>query len=300
MAPPPAINLAVSDAANFSVAPSSKIHTTNSSRSSEEERESTDGAVDEQHHHAVAVSGGAITGKRPRGRPPGSKNKPKTPTYVSVEPQDTLRPHILEIAPGADIPACLAAYARTRGRGVSIVYAVGSVAGLTFRQQSANPSSSNSLFLKGKQDIVSLSGTVLPDNTPLGPASLTVLVAGPHGQLIGGPVEGRLVAEGSVMVMATTFATATYEKLPLQVEAAPASSGLAGMGHNPGPSGPGVEDPRSGGYHPHPHPGLNMNMGIGGGGGPPETSSYANWYLQQQQQQQQLHNSNVRPPYMNN
>lgn len=295
MAPPPAINLAVVDP-TFSIAPSSKIHPTNtnnnkSSKSSEEERESTDGAVDEQHHAGGGQA--TLTGKRPRGRPPGSKNKPKTPTYVSVDPQDTLRPHILEIAPGADISACLATYASTRCRGVSVVYAVGSVGGFTFRQLNAN-----SIFLKGKQDIVSLSGTILPDNTP---ACLTVLVAGPHGQLIGGPVEGRLVAEGSVMVMATTFATATYEKLPLQAEAAPASSGLGGMSQNLGPSGPGMEDPRSEGYHPHPHPhpGLNMNMGIEGG-------QSETWFLQHQHHQQLNNNNNNnnningRPLYMNN
>ncbi|KAF7828563.1 AT-hook motif nuclear-localized protein 23-like [Senna tora] len=49
---------------------------------------STDDASPHQH----------LVGRRPRGRPPGSKNKPKPPVIITRESANTLRAHILEVA----------------------------------------------------------------------------------------------------------------------------------------------------------------------------------------------------------
>ncbi|CAI8619639.1 unnamed protein product [Vicia faba] len=71
-------------------------------------------------------------------------------------------------------------------------------------------SSSSSLF--------SLSGAFLPSPSPHGAIGLTVYLAGGQGQVVGGAVAGSLVASGPVMVIAATFANATYERLPLEDE----------------------------------------------------------------------------------
>ncbi|KAJ4885167.1 AT-hook motif nuclear-localized protein 15 [Raphanus sativus] len=55
-------------------------------------------------------SGSGSTGRRPRGRPPGSKNKPKSPVVVTKESPNSLQSHVLEIATGADVAESLNAF----------------------------------------------------------------------------------------------------------------------------------------------------------------------------------------------
>ncbi|KAK7394610.1 hypothetical protein VNO78_15142 [Psophocarpus tetragonolobus] len=47
--------------------------------------------------------GGGDGGRRPRGRPPGSKNKPKPPVIITRESENTIRAHILEVCSGCDV-----------------------------------------------------------------------------------------------------------------------------------------------------------------------------------------------------
>jgi hypothetical protein len=73
--------------------------------------------------------------------------------------------------------------------------------------------------LRGRFEILSLTGTFLPGPAPPGSTGLTVYLAGGQGQVVGGSVVGTLTAAGPVMVIASTFANATYERLPLDEEA---------------------------------------------------------------------------------
>ncbi|OAY63934.1 AT-hook motif nuclear-localized protein 29 [Ananas comosus] len=138
---------------------------------------------------------------------------PKPPIVVARESPSALRSHVLEIASGADIAGAVAAFARRRGRGVSVLSASGAVANVTLRQPAAPPGAV--VALHGRFDILSLSGAFLPAPTPPPPAGLTVYLAGGQGQVVGGSVVGELLASGPVMVVAATFANATYERLPL-------------------------------------------------------------------------------------
>ncbi|KAJ6809013.1 putative AT-hook motif nuclear-localized protein 29 [Iris pallida] len=63
-------------------------------------------------------SGGGGSSRRPRGRPAGSKNKPKPPIIITRESPNALRSHVLEIATGADIVDAVNSFARRRQRGV--------------------------------------------------------------------------------------------------------------------------------------------------------------------------------------
>lgn len=154
--------------------------------------------------------------RRPRGRPPGSKNKPKPPIFVTRDSPNALRSQVLEVAGGSDVAECIAEFARKRQRGVCVLSGSGSVANVTLRQPAA--ASSSVVALHGRFEILSLTGAFLPGPTPPGSTGLTVYLAGGQGQVVGGSVVGSLVAAGPVLVIAATFANATYERLPLHDE----------------------------------------------------------------------------------
>ncbi|KAF8096768.1 hypothetical protein N665_0301s0016 [Sinapis alba] len=157
--------------------------------------------------------GGDVVGRRPRGRPPGSKNKPKPPVIITRESANTLRAHILEVTNGCDVFDCVATYARRRQRGICVLSGSGTVTNVSIRQPSA---SGAVVTLQGTFEILSLSGSFLPPPAPPGATSLTIFVAGGQGQVIGGSVVGELTAAGPVIVIAASFTNVAYERLPLE------------------------------------------------------------------------------------
>ncbi|XP_059636671.1 AT-hook motif nuclear-localized protein 25-like [Cornus florida] len=209
-------------------------------------------AADNNNDAATASSGGAATSsRRSRGRPAGSKNKPKPPIIVTRDSPNSLRSHVLEVSAGADIVDSVSNYARRRGRGVCVLSGGGTVANVTLRQPAAPAGSV--VTLHGRFDIVSLSGTVLPPPAPPGAGGLSIFLAGGQGQVVGGSVVGPLVASGPVVLMAASFANAVFERLPLEVEeeeeegavqvqpaASPSSSVTVGGGGGGGGSGGGA------------------------------------------------------------
>ncbi|KAK3433849.1 AT-hook motif nuclear-localized protein 23 [Eucalyptus grandis] len=162
-------------------------------------------------------SGDLVT-RRPRGRPPGSKNKPKPPVIVTRESANTLRAHILEIGSGHDVFESVAVYARRRQRGICVLSGAGTVTDVSLRQPAA--AGSVVAALHGRFEILSLSGSFLPPPAPPGATSLTVFLAGPQGQVVGGNVVGALIASGPVIVIASSFTNVAYERLPLEEEEA--------------------------------------------------------------------------------
>ncbi|OIV91966.1 hypothetical protein TanjilG_29333 [Lupinus angustifolius] len=153
--------------------------------------------------------------RRPRGRPPGSKNKPKPPIVITKESPNALRSHVLEISSGSDVVETIATFANRRHRGVSVLSGSGIVTNVTLGQPTAP---GGVITLNGRFEILTLSGAFLPAPSPPGATRLTVYLAGGQGQVVGGTVVGSLVASGPVMVIAATFANATYERLPLEDE----------------------------------------------------------------------------------
>lgn len=150
--------------------------------------------------------------RRPRGRPLGSKNKPKPPIIISKDSANALRAHVLEIASTCDVAECVAAFARARHRGVCILSGSGSVNNVTLRQPAAPGAT---VTLHGCFEILSLSGAFLPPPAPPGATGLTVYLAGGQGNVVGGSVVGNLVASGPVVVIAASFLNASYDRLPL-------------------------------------------------------------------------------------
>ncbi|XP_042374454.1 AT-hook motif nuclear-localized protein 19-like [Zingiber officinale] len=180
-------------------------------------------------HEGVIVA----ANRRPRGRPAGSKNKPKPPIYVACDSPNALLSHLMEVADGADVAESLALLARRKQRGVCVLIGAGTVANVSVRL----PSEPGAVVaLHGRFEILSLSGTFLPGPSQPGTTGLTVYLAGGQGQVVGGSVVGPLVAAGPVMVMASTFANATYERLPLEEGEEGGSGGLmlGSAGYIPG------------------------------------------------------------------
>lgn len=180
-----------------------------------------------------------IPTRRPRGRPAGSKNKPKPPVFVTRDSPNALRSHVLEVANGSDVADSIAQFARRRMRGVCVLSANGTVINVTIRQPSA---SGGAVALEGRLEILSLTGSFLPGPAPPGSTGLTVYLAGGQGQVVGGSVVGPLVAAGPVMVIASTFSNATYERLPLE-EVEEADGGEMGFGGASTAQQSGVDDP---------------------------------------------------------
>ncbi|WOK96964.1 hypothetical protein Cni_G05672 [Canna indica] len=238
--------------------------TTNSSGSNNHPDD--DGNVDDQSVGALEAAdagSGGPHGRRPRGRPPGSKNKPKPPIIITRESPNALRSHVLEIASGTDIMDALATFARRRQRGVCILSGSGVVANVTLRQPGGPP---GVISLHGRFEILSLSGAFLPAPSPPGATGLAVYLAGGQGQVVGGNVMGELVAYGPVMVIAATFSNATYERLPLEeeepaaLEAPPGAEGEQ-LRQSPGGNGVGMRSssqPPHGGLDPASMPLYNL------------------------------------------
>ncbi|KAJ9135038.1 hypothetical protein P3X46_032262 [Hevea brasiliensis] len=194
---------------------------------------------------AAANSGpGDLVARRPRGRPPGSKNRPKPPVIITRESANTLRAHILEVGNGCDVFECVANYARRRQRGICILSGAGTVTNVSIRQPAA---AGAIVTLHGRFEILSLSGSFLPPPAPPGATSLTIFLAGGQGQVVGGSVVGELTAAGPVIVIAASFTNVAYERLPLEEDeqlqmqsgggSGGGGSGGGGVGNNPFPDG---------------------------------------------------------------
>lgn len=158
---------------------------------------------------------GGSGNRRPRGRPAGSKNKPKPPIIITRDSANALRSHVMEIANGCDIQESISNFATKRQRGVCILSGSGTVTNVTLKQPAAPGAV---VTLHGRFEILSLSGSFLPPPAPPAASGLTIYLAGGQGQVMGGSVVGPLLTSGPVVVMAASFANAAYERLPLEEE----------------------------------------------------------------------------------
>ncbi|KAK3030736.1 hypothetical protein RJ639_036540 [Escallonia herrerae] len=171
--------------------------------------------------------------RRPRGRPPGSKNKPKPPVIITRDTEPAMRPY-------------------KRNTGLCVLTGSGTVANVTLLQPSTTPGAT--VTFHGRFDILSISATILSGvatsmTTPFA-NGFTISLAGPQGQIVGGTVVGPLMAAGTVYVIAASFNNPSYHRLPCEDEArntgsgggggndgqsrSPAASGGGDSGHPPG------------------------------------------------------------------
>lgn len=182
----------------------------------------------EGDHSSGGGSGGS---RRPRGRPAGSKNKPKPPIIITRDSPNALRSHVMEVANGCDIQESIANFATRRQRGICILSGSGTVTNVTLKQPAT---AGEVVTLHGRFEILSLSGSFLPPPAPPAASGLTIYLAGGQGQVVGGGVMGPLLASGPVVIMAASFGNAAYERLPLEEEETTPVSGNEPLGSPPG------------------------------------------------------------------
>ncbi|KAG2604049.1 AT-hook motif nuclear-localized protein 18-like [Panicum virgatum] len=222
---------------------------------------SGDAGADHHHQQQQLAAAGEeqqqqppVVLRRPRGRPAGSKNKPKPPVIITRDSASALRAHVLEVAAGCDVVDSVAGFARRRQVGVCVLSGAGNVANVTIRQPGAGPGAV--VNLAGRFEIISLCGSFLPPPAPPAATGLTVYLSGGQGQIVGGTVAGPLVASGPVVIVAACFGNAAYERLPLEDDEPPphqqTPQGLAGQSS----SSPPPQLPLGAGGHPHPPPSL--------------------------------------------
>ncbi|CAL5050706.1 unnamed protein product [Urochloa decumbens] len=206
------------------------------------------------HHQQLAAGGGEeqpppqqpMVMRRPRGRPAGSKNKPKPPVIITRDSASALRAHVLEVAAGCDVVDSVAGFARRRQVGVCVLSGAGNVANVAIRQPGHGPGAV--VNLAGRFEILSLCGSFLPPPAPPSATGLTVYLSGGQGQIVGGAVAGPLVASGPVVIVAACFGNAAYERLPLDDDEPPPPPGMAGAGQSSSSSPP--QMPLGAGGHP--------------------------------------------------
>ena len=162
------------------------------------------------------------TVRRPRGRPPGSKNKPKQ-SVVADRDDETPNHVILEVAAGSDVVDSVMQFARRRRRGISVLSGSGSISNVTLLQPNPHPTTCT---INGPLSLVSLSGTYIngdfppPGDSPSsssaipppGYSSFGICLSNAQNCVFGGVVVGKLIAASVVVVVATTFkkAPATF------------------------------------------------------------------------------------------
>lgn len=150
--------------------------------------------------------------RRPRGRPPGSKNKLKSPIIITREPEPSMSPYVLEISAGSDIVNTITSFCRRRNSGLCVLSGSGMVTNVTLKQPSTTPNAT--VTFHGRLDMLSISATILPNLAN----NFTITLAGPQGQIVGGSVVAPLVAASTVYVIASSFNSPVYHRLPLEDE----------------------------------------------------------------------------------
>ncbi|XP_062193326.1 AT-hook motif nuclear-localized protein 28-like [Phragmites australis] len=192
-------------------------------------------AEPKEHAGTLVVSGGGDgasieAAKKRRGRPPGSKNKPKPPVVITreAEPAAAMRPHVIEIPCGRDVADALASFATRRNLGICVLAGTGAVANISLRHPTpgvpgATPAA---IVFHGQYEILSISAMFLPPamstvapQAAAAASSVSISLAGPHGQIVGGAVAGPLYAATTVVVVAAAFTNPTFHRLPADDDA---------------------------------------------------------------------------------
>ncbi|KAE9603838.1 hypothetical protein Lal_00001670 [Lupinus albus] len=179
--------------------------------------------------------------RRPRGRPPGSKNKPRPPVIITRDPEPAMSPYILEVSGGNDVVEAIARFSSRKNIGLCVLTGSGTVANVTLRQPLTTPGAT--VTFHGRLDILSISATFLPQqqgssDSMAMPNGFSITLAGPQGQIVGGIVSGGLIAAGTVIVIATSFNNPSYHRLLPEEEGRNSVSG-SGEGQSPPVSGGG-------------------------------------------------------------
>ncbi|XP_073065011.1 AT-hook motif nuclear-localized protein 11-like [Primulina eburnea] len=145
--------------------------------------------------HPVTVS---RTEKR-RGRPPGTGRKLKLASLgmPMLNFGGTLTPHVIHVVKGEDIKRKILSFFERGQRGIVILSGIGAISTVNCKTSS----SVGTITYEGCFDMLNLSGSYMHDDTTGLTGGLNVILAGSDGNVIGGCVEGVLIAASPVQVI---------------------------------------------------------------------------------------------------
>ncbi|KAI3717086.1 hypothetical protein L1987_68439 [Smallanthus sonchifolius] len=150
------------------------------------------------------------SGKKRRGRPPGSLNKQHP--AASGSPGVGFMPHILDVKAGEDVLAKMMWFSQNSTRALCVLSANGAVSNVTLRQSAT---SGGTVTYEGNFEILSLSGSFMVsevDGQRSRTGGLSVSLSGPDGRVLGGNVAGLLIAASSVQVIVGSFVPASQKQ----------------------------------------------------------------------------------------
>ncbi|KAK8614522.1 hypothetical protein V6N13_068322 [Hibiscus sabdariffa] len=149
----------------------------------------------------------------------GKRGKVKLPTTISKAKYElenlgewvacavgaNFTPHIITVNSGEDVTMKVISFSQKGPRAICILSANGAISSVTLRQPD---SSGGTLTYEGRFEILSLSGSFMPNDTG-GTRSrsggMSVSLASADGRVVGGGVAGLLVAAGPVQVVVGSF-----------------------------------------------------------------------------------------------
>ncbi|KAF5731665.1 putative DNA binding protein [Tripterygium wilfordii] len=152
--------------------------------------------------------------------------------------------HVIIVNSGEDVLMKIMSFSQQGPRSICILSANGLVSNVTLRQPDA---SGGTLTYEGRFEILSLSGSFMPtqihgSRSKYGGVSVTL--ASPNGQVVGGGVAGVLVAASSVQVVIGSFLPSSYPEPKLKKQApSPATPSTTVSASVPDPNG-GKEGPQ--------------------------------------------------------
>ncbi|GMG99995.1 hypothetical protein Nepgr_001835 [Nepenthes gracilis] len=164
-----------------------------------------------------ATPAAGASGRKPRGRPPGSKNKPKPTVYIAKETESSVKTQQLEIPSGLDIVEMIQKFSTKNKVGINVINGFGSVNNVMLRHPVIP---GQSVTLSGTFDLLSVSGIFMGSSTcnskeksSCGSPCLAVFLAGNGGQVFGGTVMGKVVAASNVLLNVSTFTNYEFHRL---------------------------------------------------------------------------------------
>lgn len=152
-----------------------------------------------------ASSSSAEPSKKHRGRPPGSSKKQMDALGIGGV---GFTPHIILADVGEDIAAKLVAFFQQGPRTVCILSATGAVCNVTIRKKPESGEPGVTAALEGPLEILSLSASLQLSENNGGHnriSGLTVSLASPDGQVLGGELVGPLTAATPLQVIVGSF-----------------------------------------------------------------------------------------------
>ncbi|KAL5193393.1 AT-hook motif nuclear-localized protein 17 [Glycine soja] len=156
--------------------------------------------------------------KKPRGRPAGSKNKPKTTPFLVAQPMEPyMKVIIVYVTPSSDIIESILDVAQRGHVSLTVLSASGTITGVTLNNFSHGV---DALTLRGPFTLLSLNGSYLYNNhytlhpgaTPAPPLSFGISFSTSQGQVFGGAIGGRVIAGNDVSLTICTFKNPVMHK----------------------------------------------------------------------------------------